>query len=120
MVADGGEDQDWRRTSPHNAMFTGLGAAFVILAIGFVAAWVVSDSGPGASTGGGGHDEMVFGEPGDPATADRVINMEMLDSLAFDPATVEVGAGETVTFRVTNVGSLMHDLSISPSAGRWL
>ena len=40
----------------------------------------------------------------------------MLDSLAFDPASVEVDQGETVTFRVSNTGKLLHDFTLGDKA----
>ncbi len=38
--------------------------------------------------------------PADPADADRVVEVQMIDPFEFDPAQIEVIAGETVTFRV--------------------
>ncbi len=43
--------------------------------------------------------------------ADRVIGVAMIDN-AFDPATVSVSAGETVTFKFTNNGAVAHDAFI--------
>ena len=36
----------------------------------------------------------------------------MIDPFEFDPAQIEVVAGETVTFRVTNSGDLDHEFVI--------
>lgn len=102
---------------------TGIGLALVILAVGVVAAWNNPDASSGASAdeaalanGEVDHAVMDFGEPAEPAAADRVIEMEMLDSLAFDPSSVEVSQGETVTFRVTNTGKLVHDFTLGNEA----
>jgi uncharacterized cupredoxin-like copper-binding protein len=39
----------------------------------------------------------------------RAIEIEALDELAWDPASVTVQAGEPVTFTVTNDGELQHE-----------
>lgn len=58
------------------------------------------------------HMDFAFGEPADPASADRVIEIEALDTLEFDPPEITVSVGETVTFRVTDPGALPHDFMI--------
>ncbi len=60
----------------------------------------------------GDHESFAFGEPADEADADRTIEIEALDQLAYDPDSVEVSAGETVTFVVTNPGSAVHEFVI--------
>jgi uncharacterized cupredoxin-like copper-binding protein len=65
---------------------------------------------------GAGQHEAGPGSAGDPADADRVIEVEMLDSMAFDPTSIDVAAGETVTFRVTNTGKIEHDFTIGNEA----
>ena len=78
-------------TEPYTALVftigTGIMLAIVILAVGVVAAWNDTDATSGASRdeaalegGEGNHTELDFGEPAEPATANRVIEMEMLDS----------------------------------------
>ena len=52
------------------------------------------DGGPAASSGD-----------------DRVVNVEMVD-IAFEPETLTVEKGETVTFRFTNAGKAPHDAFI--------
>jgi uncharacterized cupredoxin-like copper-binding protein len=42
----------------------------------------------------------------------RTIEVSALDELAFDPETIEVGAGETVRFVVTNDGELEHEFVV--------
>lgn len=54
-------------------------------------------------------EEFHFGEPAEAADADRTIHIEAGNELTFDPAELAVSAGETITFRVTNTGSLEHD-----------
>ena len=61
--------------------------------------------------GADGHasEAFAFGEPATPADADRVVEIRATDEMAFEPATVEVRAGEVITFEVTNVGQIPHD-----------
>jgi uncharacterized cupredoxin-like copper-binding protein len=56
-----------------------------------------------------GDESFAFGHPGDPADADRTIDIEALDTLKFEPDSVTVKAGETVTFRVHNAGQNDHE-----------
>ena len=62
------------------------------------------------------HEEAGEGSPGDPTRATRVVEIAMLDSMAFDPASIEVAAGATVTFVVTNEGKIEHDFTIGNEA----
>lgn len=52
---------------------------------------------------------FAFGAPGDPAAATRTIEVVAKDPYRFDPRGVEVDAGETVTFVVTNEGRQEHE-----------
>jgi len=42
----------------------------------------------------------------------------MLDELRFEPDSIEVSVGETVTFRVTNAGQLLHDFTLGDEAAQ--
>lgn len=56
------------------------------------------------------HDEdLSFGEPADPADADRVVQVTQLDEMAYDPAAIEIAVGETIAFEVTNAGQTPHE-----------
>lgn len=57
-------------------------------------------------------ESFAFGEPADPSEADRTITVVALDDLAFDPSTLEVSAGEVITFEVENSGVLPHDFTL--------
>ncbi|MEO5918615.1 MAG: plastocyanin/azurin family copper-binding protein [Candidatus Limnocylindrales bacterium] len=61
------------------------------------------------------HD-FQFGEPADAAQADRVIEIVGADDFSWDPATVAVKVGETITFRVTNAGVIPHDFTLGDAA----
>ena len=61
----------------------------------------------------GDHSEgYEFGTPMEASDADRVIEITAKDDFTFEPASVTVAEGETVTFRVTNVGVLPHDFTL--------
>lgn len=93
----------------------------MLLILGLVAAACGSDDGSDAASvttmaegmdmdDDDGHaDEFEFGDPMDAADASRVIEISAKDDLTFEPASVTITAGETVTFRVTNTGVLPHD-----------
>lgn len=65
-------------------------------------------------TGDGSDQEhdFSFGHPADATEATRTIEIEALDALKFSPAAISVAAGETVTFRVHNGGSLPHEFGL--------
>ena len=63
-----------------------------------------------AACGGGGEDPA----PDDQVASDgvRTIEVVALDELSFEPGTIEIEAGETVRFVVTNEGSAVHDFYV--------
>lgn len=62
------------------------------------------------------HSSYSFGRPADEDEADRVVEVDALDQLAFDPPGVDVGVGETITFAVTNTGAAEHEFVIGDDA----
>lgn len=93
--------------------------AALLVAIALLAAACGSDE-PDVVTPVGGqdvgeHGEFSFGEPADATEADRAIDIDAADDFSFEPDNIEVEVGETVTFRVTNVGKLPHDFTIGDS-----
>jgi len=60
--------------------------------------------------------DFAFGEPGEAAEADRVIELITNDVLRFEPDTFAVALGETITFRVTNDGLAAHDFTLGDLA----
>lgn len=48
--------------------------------------------------------------------APRTVTITALDSMDFDPARIEVRAGETIRFVVTNTGVLAHEFAIGSRA----
>lgn len=87
-----------------------------------------SDAEPAANEATGAHmDEMegehgdgggtfTFGAPGDPVEVDRTVEIMATDQLTFEPASIDVAAGETITFVVTNAGSTAHEFVIGDAA----
>jgi uncharacterized cupredoxin-like copper-binding protein len=65
--------------------------------------------------GEGQSEEFEFGQPMEAAEATRVIEISAHDDFTFVPASVVVETGETVTFRVENVGVLDHDFTLGDS-----
>lgn len=55
-------------------------------------------------------EEHPFGVEGDPAKANRTINLSMGDTMRYSQSQIRIGQGETVTFVVTNKGKVMHEL----------
>lgn len=87
----------------------------------------VADHDDGAADHADDHDDdhaddhehaFAFGEPGDPSDADRVIEVVATDDFAFDPAVIEVSAGETIMFTITNSGKIPHDFTLGDEAAQ--
>ena len=65
-----------------------------------------------ASCGGGGNGDgggPLTGEPGNPDNVVETIEVSALDELEFDPSEIEVTAGDTIEFLVTNEGQADHE-----------
>jgi uncharacterized cupredoxin-like copper-binding protein len=67
----------------------------------------------------GEHADMRMegvGEPADAVDADRTIEVATLDTMAYDPPTISVEPGETVTFVVSNPGEAVHEFTLGDQA----
>ena len=51
----------------------------------------------------------ALGSPGDATKATRTVVVHAGDDLKYQPATISVKAGETITFQVVNDGKAQHD-----------
>jgi uncharacterized cupredoxin-like copper-binding protein len=74
-----------------------------------------SDAGastPSAST----HPVSGVGGPAEATDADRSVEVTALDTMTYEPVTLEVAAGETVTFVVTNRGHTAHEFTLGDAA----
>ncbi|MGI8408194.1 MAG: cupredoxin domain-containing protein, partial [Actinomycetota bacterium] len=67
------------------------------------------DVGAGAGSEGADPAEVSFGAPAEADSADREVEVEMTDALRFEPASIEVDKGETVSFVISNGGKLEHE-----------
>ena len=64
-----------------------------------------------AGVGGHGHGDAHHHDGGAPASKqsiDRTIEVELRD-IAFEPTRIEVSPGETVRFKLRNVGQMRHE-----------
>ncbi len=61
-------------------------------------------------------EEHAFGRQGDPAKADRTIEVGMSDAMRFSPAEIRVKQGETIRFVVRNGGKVMHEMVLGSLA----
>ena len=90
---------------------------------------VVTTAGCGSEGGEAGHaghsgnttapgsTEMgtVPGEAADASEADRKVTVVAFDELRFDPVSIDVSAGEVVTFVVRNDGATDHEFVLGDS-----
>lgn len=58
---------------------------------------------------------FAFGEPAPASKATRTVEV-ILKDIAFEPAGLEVKAGETVRFILTNQGKLPHEFNLGDAA----
>ena len=63
-----------------------------------------------------GAGRRSFGSPGQARAATRTVEVRMLDSLKFDPPSIQVKAGETVKFKLVNQGQLVHEFFLGDEA----
>ena len=88
------------------------------LVVTAVAAVSLTASAWAAGTHSGGHGHggaSAIGKPGDPAQASRTIEVTMRDNF-YEPEQIEVKAGETIRFVVTNQGQFLHEFNIGTAA----
>jgi len=70
---------------------------------------------PTAASAGAGHG-VPFGKAGDVAEADRTIKV-IADDIHFDIDRIDVKAGETIRFVITNTGAALHEFNIATPDG---
>lgn len=73
-----------------------------LILLGLFGAFLLAGCGGGSSSSG-------FGKAGDPAKAARTVEVHITSSKAFNPSTISVRSGETVTFKVVNDTSSLHE-----------
>ena len=55
-------------------------------------------------------EPTAFGREGDPKRATRTIRVEMVDTMRFRPAALQLRRGETVRIVAANKGQVLHEL----------
>lgn len=68
----------------------------------------------GDHAGGHGHATDI-GEPGQGSQVSRTIEITMYDNY-YEPESLEVREGETLRFKITNEGGLVHEFNIATAA----
>jgi uncharacterized cupredoxin-like copper-binding protein len=109
---------DWLRKERRHGASLGVCAVVAVALIG-AACGGDDDGGDRAaeeqthqSEEAAGARPSTYGHGANPAEATRVVELKLSDDFRFDPPSIEVKKGETITFRVTNVGQLPHELTI--------
>ncbi|AZS77780.1 hypothetical protein ELS24_04630 [Achromobacter spanius] len=85
------------------------------------AALMISLGAVASDDHGGGHRDghntaTMIGKPGLSDKVSRTIDVNMTDAMRFMPSDVEVKAGETVRFNVTNSGRIRHEMVLGTEA----
>ena len=105
-----------------------LGLIGVVLIVAFVVQAVLggghgpqmhapsSDAGGQAASSSPSHQTADVGVPVDAAHATRTVEVTALDTLVFEPSTIAVSAGETVTLEITNSGHAAHEFTLGDAA----
>ncbi len=57
-------------------------------------------------------EQKEWGIAGERKAARRTIDVRMLDTMRFEPERIDVKRGETLRFRVSNTGKVMHEFVI--------
>ncbi|MDP8993283.1 MAG: cupredoxin domain-containing protein [Actinomycetota bacterium] len=65
-----------------------------------------------SACGGDDGEAFAFGEPGQRGEADRTVEVHMLDGRRFEPASLTVEKGQTITFRVMNMDDELHEFDL--------
>ena len=86
-------------------------AGVFLLSFGAMAA-----PGHGAGHGGGPDAAAPIGKPGNPAKVSRTVVVDMTDAMRFTPDKIDVKAGETIRFKVTNSGKIRHEMVLGTTA----
>lgn len=87
-----------------NTALTALAATAIALAIS-ASAFAAGNAADGHSHG---HGDAI-GVPGKAAEISRTVQIDMTDTMRFNPASVAVKPGETIRFVVKNSGQIKHE-----------
>jgi uncharacterized cupredoxin-like copper-binding protein len=75
-----------------------------------------ADAGMPTPTASGGATDVDVGGPADADEAARTVEVTTLDAMTYEPATIDVSAGEVVRFVVTNGGQTIHEFTVGDAA----
>ncbi|MDA0662982.1 MAG: cupredoxin family protein [Proteobacteria bacterium] len=70
--------------------------------------------GHGHADGNAGHG-FDFGAPGKASNVTRTVDITLKENF-FEPENIDVKAGETIRFRISNQGELVHEFNIGTAA----
>jgi uncharacterized cupredoxin-like copper-binding protein len=70
-----------------------------------------SSDGHGAAHGAAGHHSAAVGSVGKASDVSRTIDVVMMDNY-YEPENINIKAGETVRFKVSNKGMSVHEFNI--------
>ena len=88
---------------------TRINGLVIALVAALASGHALAHAGEGQSHSSTSHAKTI-GEPGNPATASRVVEIEMRDTMRFLPARITVRRSETIRFVVTNNGNVKHEM----------
>src|SRR5581483_5636856 len=79
--------------------------------LAFSPALLAAEGPPGHTHG----ETAAIGEPAKATANTRTVEVSLVD-IAFEPESIKVKAGETVRFKVTNKGQLLHEFNLGTPA----
>jgi uncharacterized cupredoxin-like copper-binding protein len=101
--------------TPHWVKVFGLIAVVLLVVVAVVlVTGLGGPHGPGRHMASGSLTDI--GGPAAAAEADRTVEVTTLDTMAFEPSHIDVAAGETITFHVTNAGQVAHEFTLGDAA----
>src|SRR5919106_6361931 len=71
--------------------------------------WLAAALGITLVVGACGSKKTDIGMAAEPAAATRTVEIKQLDTRKCDPPMIEVKAGETITFKITNTATSLHE-----------
>src|SRR5450759_400721 len=88
------------------------------LILSFLTTGALADGVHPSGSKKGVHDDShaaALGQPGDPRKASRTINVEMTDTMRFNPSSIKIKRGETIKFVAKNIGKIKHEMVLGTS-----
>ena len=83
------------------------------LMLSFLTTDALADGAHANASKKGAHDDShaaALGQPGNPKKVSRTINVEMTDTMRFNPSSIKVKRGETIKFVAKNIGRIKHEM----------